>query len=148
MTLSVLTTESRIRSGHIRSFILTIVILFALGAAFERNEVMKTPLSLWRDAADKNPSSSRVHANLGNSYFVIGRNVEAIEEYKKALSLNRYRIETYLNLGFSFENIGDLEQAIRAYDMFCKFSPLSDKQMLACDRAIRLTDKIRRNNVK
>jgi tetratricopeptide (TPR) repeat protein len=55
---------------------------------FARNEVWRSPLSLWQDALAKSPSKPRVHVNMGTALNRLGRADEAIAHYCKALSLD------------------------------------------------------------
>jgi tetratricopeptide (TPR) repeat protein len=105
-------------------FLVVIILLFILsGATFQRNKVWQTKLSLWEDAARKSPMKSRVHNNLGNCYMLLGRHFDAIEEYKKAIALDKNNVEAYYNLGINLEKIGLLNQAVYYYDIFYKIAP-------------------------
>src|SRR5499433_1229898 len=55
---------------------------------FARNEVWRTPLSLWEDALAKSPGKSRVHTNLGTALQLDGRIDDAIAHYCKALEID------------------------------------------------------------
>ncbi|NPU85333.1 MAG: hypothetical protein HPY65_12715 [Syntrophaceae bacterium] len=55
-----------------------------------RNEVFKSPDSLWKDSALKSPFLSRPRASLGFIYAGQGNFQKAIEEIETALQLSRY----------------------------------------------------------
>lgn len=100
-------------------YLISIVLVIILaGAVFHRNRVYGTLLSLWTDAAKKSPMKSRPHNNLGNCYLLLGRYFEAIEEYKKAISLDRNNIEAYYNIATSYDNVGIYNQAVYYYGIF------------------------------
>ncbi len=128
------------RSRWLKSFAGALVVALFITAAFQRNFVWDTKLSLWSDAAEKSPRKSRPHNNLGNCYMLLARPFEAIEEYKIAIALDPRNIDAYYNLGLNFENVGILNQAVYYYDIFCRFAPPGHReQMLAsCGRAQNL----------
>lgn len=121
-----------------------IVLLFLTGAAYERNSVWYTLLSLWEDAAQKSPRKSRVHNNLGNCNMLLERYFEAIEEYQMAVVFDKGNIEAYYNLGTCFENVGIINQALQYYDMFCKNAPpqYADQKRSSCVRAETLSREL------
>ena len=50
--------------------------------SFERSKVWSSDILIWRDAAAKNPSNSRAHMGLGDSYMMHGRCADAIREFQ------------------------------------------------------------------
>jgi tetratricopeptide (TPR) repeat protein len=97
-------------------------------AAYERNEVWKSPETLWLDALKKAPAESRVHHNLGTVYQGTGRLLKAKEEYQKALTLNNYarkaeEAATYFNLGNLHRDLGDSSQAEVFYQKAIQVDP-------------------------
>ena len=85
-------------------------------AAYERNEVWRSPETLWSDALMKAPSESRIRHNLGTLFQGRGQLQKAKEEYEKALSLNNYPRKaeaavTYFNLGNLHRDLGNFSQA-------------------------------------
>ncbi|MFC1888945.1 tetratricopeptide repeat protein [Thermodesulfobacteriota bacterium] len=61
--------------------------------------------------------------NLGIAYKEEGRYKEAVEVYRRAISLNRRHRKPYLNLGVALRKLGRLEEAERAYLEAIKVSP-------------------------
>lgn len=118
--------------------VVLLVLIFVLtGMTYLRNKVWTTKFSLWSDAAQKSPGKSRTHNNLGNCYMLLGKQFSAIEEYKKAVALDRNNIEPYYNLGMTLEDVGIMNQAIYYYDIFCKVAPPGYfvQKMSACKKA-------------
>ena len=66
---------------------------------------------------------SRPHNNLGNCYMLLGDNLKAIDEYKKAIALDKNNIEAYYNLGINLEKAGRSEEAVLYYDIFSRNAP-------------------------
>lgn len=119
--LSMLAAESTLSKISVPLIIVLMVLL--AGTTFERNRVWETKLSLWEDVAKKSPMKSRVHNNLGNCYMLLNRYFEAIEEYKKAVNLDKNNVEAYYNLGINLDNVGLLKQAVYYYDIFYRIAP-------------------------
>ncbi len=70
-----------------------------------------------------NPNEYFVWNILGISFATIGKTKEAIEVFKKVISLNHNFIEGYLNLGRALNTIGDFEQAIEIYNRILSINP-------------------------
>ena len=70
-----------------------------------------------------NPDEYFVWNILGISFATIGKTKEAIEVFKKVISLNHNFIEGYLNLGRALNTIGDFEQAIEIYNRILSINP-------------------------
>src|SRR5512134_651146 len=80
--------------------VLSCVVIVITIAAYQRNEVFSTPLTLWQSVVRYGSSEARVYNNLGNSYLIVGQIDDAVEAYRTAVKLDRYYYETYLNLLF------------------------------------------------
>jgi tetratricopeptide (TPR) repeat protein len=134
--------NSRQRSTNSDSQIVMItVVLLLLMLSIYRNSIWQTPISLWQDVAKKNINKARVHNNLGNSFALAGRTLEAITEYKTALALDRYYMEAYYNLGTYLEDMGRADEAMAYYSIYCKGAPFSFRKTAACDRYNILSHK-------
>ncbi len=110
--------KQRSISDGVVYYIFIVLIVILAGAAFHRNRVYGTLLSLWKDAAQKSPMKSRPHNNLGNCYLLLGKYFQAIDEYEKAIALDRNNIEAYYNIATSYDNVGIYNQAVYYYDIF------------------------------
>lgn len=75
-----------------------LVLLTVLTVA--RNEVWRSQLALWQDAAAKSPHKARPHVNLGTALHLQGEIKEAIEHYCKALEIepDNRRAESNINV--------------------------------------------------
>ena len=87
-----------------------IVLLVVL--TFDRNQVWRTPLSLWSDAARKSPNKARVHVNLGVAYHGLHRLDDAIREYCQALKIDPGIELARDNLEIALEDEGRLDEAM------------------------------------
>lgn len=82
--------KSHVLFGTIHLVILILILCYGM-TTYSRNFDWKTEKSLWEDAMEKAPESSRPPHNLAWSYYGrIGDITKAMELYKKALSLNFY----------------------------------------------------------
>ena len=77
--------------------VLTLALLSI--ASFQRNELWKSELSLWRDAAEKAPEMPRVHVHLGNALRRDDRPAEATRSFQAALALDPGHRAAATNLG-------------------------------------------------
>jgi len=113
-----------------------IFILFLELAALQRNAVWHTLLTMWTDCAAKSPQKSRTHNNLGNCYLLLGKHFPAIAEYQKAVELDNTNMQAQYNLATQLDNVGLTSQAMRPYEVFCRFSPptFHEQKKLSCSR--------------
>lgn len=103
---------------------LIILLLLTLSiTTFHRNMVWQTKLSLWEDVAKKSPMKSRARNNLGNCYFLLGKYFLAIEEYKKAIAIDKDNIGVYFNLAISLDRAGLENYALYYYEYFYRVAP-------------------------
>lgn len=67
------------------------VILIGEGdVTYYRNKIVSDDFLLWFDNIEKSPALSRPHANTGRIYFIFNQKEKALQEYKKAMTLNKY----------------------------------------------------------
>jgi tetratricopeptide (TPR) repeat protein len=91
-----------------------VIILVAEGnITYSRNKTISDDFLLWFDNINKSPGLSRPHSNMGRIYFINNEKEKALQEYEKAIILNKFgskeafAIQEY-NLGlFYFEKMQD-----------------------------------------
>jgi Tfp pilus assembly protein PilF len=67
------------------------IILFGEGdITYNRNKIVSDDFLLWFDNIDKSPGLSRPHTNLGSIYFNYDKKAKALQEYEKAIILNKF----------------------------------------------------------
>lgn len=94
----------------------TVSISLLIFFTHNRNILWKDDIQLWLDISKKSPDKTRAHSNLGYAYDVKGFYDKAIEEYKKALSLEIGGTPIlYTNLGAALEAKGMIDDAIMAF---------------------------------
>ncbi len=109
-----------------RSLILFTAMAMGLGwLSAQRNEIYRTPLSIWSDTVAKSPENARARFNLGNALFYIpGRSADAITEFETALRLDPNNADAHKNLGCVFGNTpGRLPDAIAHFEAAIRIKP-------------------------
>jgi len=92
------------------------IMLIPLGAAaYARNQVWKSPLTLWQDVVSKDPRSLEGHLNLGRIYFEAGRKEAGLEEFRMAVLYNPSESLGHYNLALACQYLGLLDEALREY---------------------------------
>jgi len=77
----------------------------------------------WKIAADKDPTDSRPHNNLGVALAATGKTSEAIEEYNQALKLNPDSSQTHNNLGSALAEAGRTDEAMAEIQKAIELNP-------------------------
>jgi tetratricopeptide (TPR) repeat protein len=92
---------------------LVVIFLYATGTVL-RNPVWKDDYTFWRDVVKKSPEGAVPHYNLGAALAALGRYDEAIEEYKRAISLKPAPV-AFRSLAAALYAKGTKAEAIKAY---------------------------------
>ncbi|HZY02824.1 MAG TPA: tetratricopeptide repeat protein [Anaeromyxobacteraceae bacterium] len=75
-------------------------------ATWARNAVWRSELSLWSDAVAKSPLKSRPRDNLGLALAHLGREPEAVEQFREAARLDPGNARAWNNLGVALAKLG------------------------------------------
>jgi tetratricopeptide (TPR) repeat protein len=100
-----------------------VVVLLLSGAAYARNNVWRSEISLWEDVVRKSPLKARAYNNLGNLYNQSGMHDKAIQQQQKALDLKPDFAEAYNNLGNAYDRSGMHDKAIQQYQKALDLKP-------------------------
>jgi tetratricopeptide (TPR) repeat protein len=126
-----------------------VIVLVGEGdITYSRNKTVSDDFILWLDNIDKSPGLSRPHSNLGNIYFNYNEKIKALQEYEKAIILNKFGSEETLaiqkcNLGLLyFEDMKD----DRAMGYFKKSSEIMPKYIKNYIYIAKI--KLRQNKIK
>ncbi|MFZ2301504.1 MAG: tetratricopeptide repeat protein [Gallionella sp.] len=104
-------------------FILTMIALAMFSISMERLVTFSHPVLLWDDAEklvhgrSDLPGEYRIYYNRGTEYIKVDQYDQAIIDLKRSIELFAYQPATYGNLGLAYIKKGEMEQAVRAYDM-------------------------------
>jgi tetratricopeptide (TPR) repeat protein len=105
---------------------LTLCALAALGLGLltaRRNQVYRSNLALWADAAAKLPENATAQNNLGKALYLQGRVGEAAAHYRRALQLEPTDPEAHYNLANILGESGRYGPAIAEYREALRLRP-------------------------
>ncbi len=77
-----------------------------------RNEVWRTPISLWKDTVAKSPGKYRTWVNLGSAYSNLGKEDEAVKCFQKSLHIEPRFGYASFNLSNSLLRLGRPQEAL------------------------------------
>jgi tetratricopeptide (TPR) repeat protein len=83
--------------------VLLLIAVLLAGAAWKRNLVWKTEVTLWEDATSKKPNSSRAWNNLGSAYIKERSADKALKALVRSIELDRSKAEAWNNLGLAID---------------------------------------------
>jgi tetratricopeptide (TPR) repeat protein len=118
VTASFMMINSLGRQG-VRRALVSVLVLVALvlcTAAYERNSVWRSDLSMWEDVIKKSPRSARAHFKLGNIYVSRGLNNRAIMHYQNAIVYKPGFATAYFSLGNILKTKGLIDMAMEQYE--------------------------------
>lgn len=99
-----------------------VILVFCLWT-YQRNEVWKDPVALWRTSAEKSVTKARPYNNLGNALSSAGRPEEAIRCYTEALRRDPKYYAAHISIGAALMTQGKLDEAISHYTDALKTKP-------------------------
>jgi tetratricopeptide (TPR) repeat protein len=123
-------TSSRVLAAAV---VILLVTALPFGvAAYKRNHVWGSELTLHQDVVKKSPGNARGHNNLGMAYKDLGMTDKAIEEFRTAIRLipdqDTRRLDVKTDAGNNLANVylirGRLGLAIEAYRAVLKIDPV------------------------
>jgi tetratricopeptide (TPR) repeat protein len=95
----------------------------------DRNHVWQTEENFWETTVQDAPQSPRAWNGIGLVRMKQGQFDEAIEDFKKALSLNSFLGDAYINIAECYYFKGNFTKAKRVFSDFAQFKPY-DPDML------------------
>ena len=90
---------------------------------WHRAAVFAHPLSLWRDAVQKNPRSWVTRNNYGNALEAHRQFDEAAFQYTQALRFNPDNVDAHINMGIVLTKQGRLDEATRHLQRALQIAP-------------------------
>jgi tetratricopeptide (TPR) repeat protein len=107
------------------AFTLTVIVLSV--AAYERNRVWGTEITLWEDTVRKSPGKARGHTNLGRAYAdgpeEPCETEKAMEHLLIAIRLDPDNVDAHFNLGLLYLERGSAEEARREFTETLRIDP-------------------------
>jgi tetratricopeptide (TPR) repeat protein len=124
---SVLAASIAYRLFGSRAFLpLTLSATSFLLLSERRNQDYESATRIWADTIMKRPENARGFDNYGQSLHRASRPVDAIEQYKHALSLNELSDATHGLIGDAYLAAGNPRDAIRHYERAIELRPKSE----------------------
>jgi len=99
-----------------------IVILGLLSiSAYSRNTIWKDSQKLWEDVIAKAPNNVRAYTELGAIFRDEGQYIEAMNQFEKALKINKHYALTYYNIGYVHYKSGSYKNALMYFRKTMEF---------------------------
>jgi len=108
---------------NIFSLFLVVILASLSSLTWQRCKVWKDNETLWRDALDKYPGSSKININLAVAYSDQGQPDKAIIYYRKALEIDPYSAESHNNIGVALLNKKEYDKAMREFIKAIQIDP-------------------------
>lgn len=96
-----------------------------IGRLEDAEENIKKALELQQLKSGK----SDLHDELGNVYLMQGKYSDAINEYEKAVNLDKNNVEAIYDIAMAYEKVGNKEKAVESYKKFIEISPPDYKNL-------------------
>jgi tetratricopeptide (TPR) repeat protein len=106
------TSLDRSRLHRFAAGVLAVAVIILSSAAYVRNGVWKTELTLWSDAIAKKPLNPRAYNMVGSYYQARFRIFDAIGYFRKALEVDGSYAEARSNLGNAYIMTGRIDQGL------------------------------------
>jgi len=97
-----------------------------LGLAYLGKGDFQQALGLLRGAVGRNPSDPRTRIHLGRVYFALDKTELAVEEYRRALELNRSYANAHYHLALAQVKLKNLAGARSAFNEVLRIAPDSE----------------------
>jgi tetratricopeptide (TPR) repeat protein len=80
-------------------------------------------LTYYKNKVEEQPNDPQQRVNLGYTYFLKGKNDEAIKQYKVALDLDENYYDAYLNLGIIYNDEDRFDEALKMFQKVTDIAP-------------------------
>ena len=105
------------------SLLLSLTVVVCALWTFERNEVWRSPILMWKDCIHKSPRSPRPYNNLGAALMHRGYFQLAAKQYHRAIELDPEYARAHTNLGYVLAKQGHYEEAIEHLTFSLEIAP-------------------------
>ena len=103
--------------------LLSVIVVVCALWTFERNEVWRSPILMWKDSINKSPRYPRPYNNLGVALMRRGYYQLAAKQYRRALELNPEYARAHTNLGYVLAKEGHYAKAIEHLTISLEIDP-------------------------
>lgn len=101
----------------------TVLLVFYSLLTIRQNEYWKDPVTLYNRILRYEPDSSRVHYNLGITYYNLDKKAAAMNSFKKAIEIDPNFAYAYNNLGVIYKEMDNKEEAIALFKRIIEIDP-------------------------
>jgi protein O-mannosyl-transferase len=105
--------------------LVTLIVLLLAVSTYYRNTLWQDPQKLWEDVIEKAPNNVRAYNELGAIFRDEEKYTAAMEQFEKALQINRNYAFTYYNIGYIYYKLGNYENALIYFrkTLECELTP-------------------------
>ena len=119
---AVLSVEHLFSNMRLKIALITAVVLVLSLTTYNRNTIWKDPQKLWEDVISKAPNNVRAYTELGAIFRDEGQYAEAMNNFEKALKINKNYAFTYYNIGYVQYKLGNYKNALMYFRKTLEFS--------------------------
>ena len=94
-----------------------------IGTVYLRRQRWQDAKRAFKKALDIDPDSAEAHDGLGVAYRWQKRPAEAVHEHMQSIGLLHYRPQTHIHLGLALAETGQIDWAIRAFNVAIEQNP-------------------------
>jgi tetratricopeptide (TPR) repeat protein len=80
-------------------------------------------LTYYKNKVEEQPNDPQQRVNLGYTYFLKGKNEDAIKQFKVALDLDKDFYDAYLNLGIVYKDEERYDEALKMFQKVTDIAP-------------------------
>jgi hypothetical protein len=103
---------SRLKNERIRIVIVTLIAGALAAKTAQQAQIYRTPITLYRAAVAKNPTSWMLHGNLADELLAAAQVEQAIPEFRETLRLNPNSDDAHYFYSKALEKTGAIDEAI------------------------------------
>ena len=105
------------------SALIAVVLLLMAARTIDRNRDWASDYALFSAVVALYPDNARARGNLAHAHYQQGDVEEAVEHYKRAITINPHRVRPYYNLGLLYNAEGQYRAAIRVFNVALELNP-------------------------
>ncbi|MEO5357655.1 MAG: tetratricopeptide repeat protein [Nitrospirae bacterium YQR-1] len=110
-------------SGYALTLLSLGIAIILCVSTYRNNSNWQNETTLWEDNIKKAPQHPMPYNFLANAYFNKTRYNDAIRVLKQAVTLDRYDYQSLNLLGYTYEHLGELKEAITSYEHAIRINP-------------------------
>ncbi len=113
--------DCMINQHRLKNILIIIIVTCLSVSTYARNTLWKDPQKLWEDVIDKSPNNVRAYNEIGAIFRDEGKYAQAMEQFEKALKINKNYAFTYYNIGYIQYKLGTYENALAYFRKALRF---------------------------